>query len=189
VLTVADIEATVALPEGATVESRRGTGMSAKLCTLTWKDPNFDEAAHQRELMKKMQEAMRRGQTGQGLVNIAMVARSGGEVTYTHMPAAADDAAAMRSFESAMKFLNEGLSSRAEEGPAKGQTVTIRSATVPIERVCDAAHWSARMHQLSVVSGTRIFHVGVKAATDEDKSAAEAADLETAKKLALLVID
>src|SRR5690606_35118055 len=104
VLTVGDIEAVVALPEGATVEAQRGAGVAAKLCTFTWKDPNFDEQAHRQELMKKMQEAMRSGQTGQGLADLAMAARTGGEVSYTHMPASADAAAAQRQFEGAMKI-------------------------------------------------------------------------------------
>lgn len=178
VFTEAMVGAVVDIPEGAQVEQRRGSGVTSKLCTYRWEDPNFDQEAHNREMMQKMQEALREGRMPQGIADMATSARSGAELSYTHQPESENAATARQQFESAMEMLNRGITRTIDRGPQKGQSVSFQFSTVSVEGVGDAAEWSERMHQLSVLDGRQVFHLSVKVAEDA------AGDLELAKQLA-----
>ncbi len=51
-----------------------------------------------------------------------------------------------------------------------------------VDGIGDGAHWSAKMKQLTVLSGNRMFHVGVAIELED------AANLELAKKLTAAIL-
>jgi len=173
-----------AVPDDAEITQRRGsTEMTAKLCTYSWPNPDFDQEAHTRELMKKMREGMRKGGGGvQGIMDMAMSARQSAEVNYTHMPELESAEAAQRRFDGIVSMLDRGITQEVE-AMGKNTEVTIQSSMETIEGVGDQASWSERMQQLTVRDGAQIFHLSVKVEDEPE------ANLELTKQLARALIE
>lgn len=182
VLTEELVRANLEVPEGAEVRQSRGSGPASKLCTYSWDNPDFDEAAHRREIMRKMREGMRKGGAVEGIMEAAMGARQSAEVNYTHMPRLESEEAAETRFDGIVQMLERGISSDVEAMGQK-QTVTIQSGFDEVEGVGDQAAWSDRLHQLTVRDGTQIFHLSVRV-EDEDE-----ANQRLTEELARAIID
>ena len=172
VLTEATVRRALSVAADVVIETRRGTA-AQNVCTYIWPNPGFDEEAQNREMVRRMQKAMGEGGDARRLLEAASAARSGNQVSYTHMPTLASAELARSTFTTSMARMNERIAKMIERGPA---------TTVAVVGLGDAAQWSPRMHQLSLVHGNRILHVMAQVGDDDDD------DLTAAKRLALALI-
>lgn len=180
ILTEDKVRGALALGAHVPLEKHEGRGRTAHpLCSYRWPNPDFDPQAHARALMEKMTKRLgKRGGTGESLQEALATSRAEFEVSYTHGPSYDDAEQASRAFASHMQAAEQGATRQIEEGPAKGQSVTVRMEMEPVEGFADDARWNERWNQLSVRDGTQIFHVRVAVEQSSE------ANLELAKKVA-----
>lgn len=145
------------------------------LCTASWPKPNAAEleAAQGAQMMEYMQKRM----AGE---DVAMPSfRTSDEVSLTLYEPAFDNPRAARSeFAAAMKRASDGVTTSHQD-----VEMTFQVDLTPVAGVGDEAMWAAKMRQLSVVDGKRIFHLTV------NTGAEHAAELDTAKKIARQVAE
>lgn len=140
------------------------------LCTVSWPKPNAAEIEERSG--EAMMEYMQKKMVGEDVKRPSF--RTTDEVSLTlYEPEFESPDAAMASFDSSMKMLSEGITSSHED-----VEVTFQANLTPVEGVGDKAMWAAKMRQLSVVNGNRIFHVSVNTGAELE------ADLEKAKAVA-----
>lgn len=164
------LRAALDVPADAEISRSPSRHAPHPLCTVTWPKPNAAEIDEQRAA--RMMEAMQARLRGEEVEMPSF--RTQDEVSLTlYEPPFDDPAAARAAFESAMRSLAGGIT-----GSHEDVEVTFQADLVPVEGVGDEAMWAAKLRQLSVVDGTRIFHVGVNTGAEPD------AELETAKEVA-----
>jgi hypothetical protein len=139
------------------------------LCTATWPKPNAAEIEQQGA--KRMQEwVMQRGDRGP-----MPIIRTENSVSLTiYQPAFRSRDQAIAEFDNAMAGLEKGIRASHE-----GTEVEFQADLTPVSGVGDKAMWAPSMRQLSVVSNTRIFHVGVNTGAERDQELATARALAT----------
>ena len=147
------------------------------LCTVSWDKPNAEEIEQKNAAaMSEYLQAKMRGE------DVKMPSfRTTNEVSLTlYDPEFEDASSAMSSFDSAMKSLSDGITASHED-----VEMTFQADLTPVEGVGDKAMWAAKMRQLSVVDGTRIFHVGVNTGADleADRAKAEAVAKAVAERI------
>lgn len=140
------------------------------LCTARWAKPDAEGIEQKRAEL--MSDYMTRKMKGED-VDMPSV-RTENEVSLTLREKPADSPEqAMAMFDSAMKMLSEGIT-RSHEGTE----VTFQADLTPVDGVGRKAMWAPRLRQLSVVDGSRIFHVVVNTGAEPE------AELEKAKAVA-----
>jgi hypothetical protein len=158
------------------------------LCTYTWEKPNAEEirarvAKQRTERIREMMKAVRRGKSGQGMVDMAMnMPSENNEVSLT-LPELSFRTAeqARTAFEANIERMREGISQRVQTKHTN-QEVRFQLDYQPVSGIGDSAYWNARTAQLAVLDGTRFLYVVAKLEEDQAKN------LEHAKKLALQLI-
>jgi hypothetical protein len=136
------------------------------LCTVRWPKPNAAEI--EAGTGEAMQEYMRKKMAGEDVKMPSFVTTD--EVSLTLLKTVFDSGdVALASFDSAMKILSDGMTRK-----HKDVEVTFQADVTPVEGVGDKAMWAEKLHQLSVLSGRRIFHLGVKTGSDNDADTAKA---------------
>lgn len=185
ILTEAQVRSALELPADTAIEQVPTSGHSPwPLCTYRWPNQDYDPQAHARQMMEKMRRRMRKANDiAEGIQDGLASSRASFEVSYTHGPSYEDEEAASRAFASHMAAAERGASRTIDQGPQKGQVVTVRFDMEPVEGLASEARWNERWTQLSVRDGTRIFHV--RAAIDQEAEA----NLEHAKKIARAVME
>ncbi|HUO84350.1 MAG TPA: hypothetical protein VM534_04470 [Thermoanaerobaculia bacterium] len=185
-------------------ELQPGGSQRENFCAYRWNKP--DHAAILEENRKALinqvnerMEAMRRGETYQA----PPARRAENEVTLSLPPSASTADQAARQFETIQKRLSGGMTVAIDEetrdearrtaeeatGGRRSATgdlpesVTFQADTVPVKGVGDRAFWAPSLHQLTVLSGTNVFHLGVQVADDPS------ANLEEARSLAPKIIE
>jgi len=158
--------------------NRNTSGSSNLTCTVDWVKPNIKdlEKEHQAAMSKYMQDKI----AGKDVEFPTYP--SNNQVTLTIYKAAfKDKTSAQQSFNTAMQKLQTGTVAE-----INGKTETMfQYETIPVENVADDAHWVNGLSQLSVLSGTRIFHLRVKVYDNAEKnrSSAEAIAIKLAESL------
>ncbi|MFW6049762.1 MAG: hypothetical protein ACODAU_01235 [Myxococcota bacterium] len=182
------VRETLDVPEEAKLDQRR-FDIRHPMCSYGWEKPDADELRaeveekqqeRKREMMKRMQE----GKGIQGLLDMATDMPSLESKVSLTLAAfdPKDEASAEKRFEGIVRTMNRGVKQKVEAAGSE-QEVELKTTTEPVDGVGDQAAWGERLSQLSVRSGTRIFHVSAEVgATPEE-------NLEAAKKLAAAVVD
>lgn len=144
------------------------------ICSVSWPKPDADARteAYQKQIMQYMIESSQNKD-----VSLPRL-KATNEIHLTLNATRFDNAAAAEgSFDSAMRILSEGMTVEVQ-----GQAVeTPRYTTTEVSGVGTKAMWVSGLNQLSVLSGSRIFHVGVSVFDDATMN------LEKAKTVALEV--
>lgn len=187
VLTASLVRATLGLAPSVQLQKNDDHGMFP-MCTYSWPNPDAAKQMaayrkHERAQMQKMIAHMRQHKGAQDLVNL--VGRPPPNRNRVTLTLANDrfssGKAARKSFETSQRQVNQGITGTIDAG-GTSQKVTFRMKNRPVSGVGDEARWSPRMAQLSVLDGTRIFHVIA------ETHSKRAADLADAKKLAAAVM-
>lgn len=142
------------------------------LCTVSWARPDAEELQKKNaEAMSEYMQAKLRGE------DVKMPSfRTTNEVSLTlYEPEFEDARTAQSSFDAAMSSLSKGITASHED-----VEMTFQADLVPVSGIGDKAMWAASMRQLSVVDGTRIFHVGVNTGDDRDADRAKAEEVAKA---------
>lgn len=140
------------------------------LCTVTWRKADADEIEARRgEAMNEYIMAKARGEK----VSIPNF-RTDDEMSLTlYQPLFESPGAAQGGLDQAMSVLQKGVSAS-----HKGVEATFQADVVPVAGVGDKAAWAAKLRQLSVASGRRLFHVTVNTGAEREQ------ELETARAVA-----
>jgi hypothetical protein len=148
VLTEADIRSRYSPPTD--LEVLRDETMRFPRCRYRWDHPDKSEnEAHNLGIrMKHMQDPD---------AHPLRIERYSVSITWAHPVDSAEEA--RQAYDAAVETMDSG----GHVGEGGG----------PVEGVGDAAFWSARMNQLSVLSGTRIFHVSARLAESGDENRAQ----------------
>ncbi len=142
------------------------------LCTASWQGP--DAAEIEAKSQAAMQEYLQKKMRGEEAKIPSFRTRN--EVTLTlYQGPFASEAEAQQAFTSAMAVLNKGI-----KGSSGSVEVEFQADTVAVDGVGDEAQWAERMRQLSVLSGRRIFHLGVRTTGESDVDLAHARQLARA---------
>ena len=139
-------------------------------CTASWPKSNAAEIGTTRATA--MSEYVQKKMRGEKVKMPSF--RTSDEVSLTLVqPPFESRERAMSAFERSMKALSKGMTATREN-----VEVTFQAELTPVEGVGDKAMWAAKMRQISVVDGIRIFHVTVDTGAELD------AELETASAIA-----
>lgn len=144
------------------------------LCIVTWPKPDAEaiEAENEANMMAYMTAKMQ----GNDKEASKLRKRTTNEVSLTINKDKYDSAEkASAGFDNAMRILREGMTITVRGKETKSPTYE----TDPVDGVGEKAMWVSGLNQLSVLSGRRIFHLGV--IIDEDRSN----HLEKAKAIAM----
>jgi hypothetical protein len=141
------------------------------LCTVSWPKPNATEI--EARLADQMVDFMTRRMRGEDVEMPSL--RTSDEVSLTIGTGVfANRRQALDAFDGAMRVMTEGMTVETSAGPIDSPRYDVE----PVAGVGEKAMWAPGLHQLSVVTTERIFHVGVRI----DGGLAE--ELEKAKALA-----
>lgn len=123
-------------------------------CTASWPKPNAAEIQKRREEMRV--ERIRKRMQGE---EVEPLPRARDEVSLTINRNPFDDRdEAIAAFDRAIRVLTEGMTVETDAGSTETPTYDVE----PVEGVGLKAMWVPRLHQLSVATAERIFHVGVR---------------------------
>lgn len=142
------------------VERRPSEYSPHPLCIATWNKPDAEqmEQAYQ-AAMNDYIMARARGEK----VKMPLLVTTN-EVSLTlYEPLADSPEQAAANFDSAMQVLSKGVTAK-----AGGVEATFQADVSPINGLGDKAMWAAKMNQISVLDGRRIFHVAVKVGDKEE---------------------
>ena len=132
------------------------------LCIATWPKPDAEaiEAENEANMMAYMTAKMQ----GNDEEASKLRKRSTNEVSLTINKKTYDTKeSASSGFDQAMRILREGMTVKVKGKETKSPTYE----TEPVNGVGDKAVWIPRMNQLSVLSGLKIFHLGVLIEKDD----------------------
>lgn len=156
-------------------------------CSFTWEKPNAEalreelrkaQAARVRDMMKRMRE----GETAQGLVDMMDMPSTTARVSLNFPPRPPETPEeARRAFDRALEMLQEGVTRRVKTDQVD-EDVTFQADITRVSGVGDAAGWAPKLHQLTVLDGPRLWHLGVEVYDTAEE------DLAAAKRLAGLVL-
>ncbi len=140
------------------------------LCTVSWPKPNAAEI--EANTASAMSDYMQRKMKGEDVKMPSF--RTENEVSLTlYQPEFDSPQKAVASFDTAMKRLSDGVTAS-----HKDVEMTFQADVTPVDGIGRKAMWAARLRQLSVVEGNRIFHITVNTGADLNE------DLEKAKSVA-----
>lgn len=130
------------------------------LCTASWPKPNAAELEAGQGA--RMMEYMQRKVAGEDVEMPSF--RTTDEVSLTlYEPAFDNPRAARASFAAAMKQLSDGVTASHQD-----VEMTFQADLTPVAGVGEEAMWAAKLRQLSVVDGNRIFHLTVNTGAELD---------------------
>ncbi len=142
------------------------------LCIATWPKPDAEaiEAENEANMMAYMTAKMQ----GNDEEASKLRKRSTNEVSLTINKDTYETAEkASAGFDNAMRILREGMTVTVRGKETKSPTYE----TTPVEGVGEKAMWVSRMNQLSVLSGKKIFHLGVLVGNDPQANLAHAREV------------
>jgi hypothetical protein len=166
ILTLAEVTSTFGVPEeGVTTE--RGEVPGNSFCSYKWKKVD-GEAIEERN-----RAAMMKGlQSGGNFMDALTSERSEGELFITfHGQTFGSTAEAVQAFDAMVDRLTSGISATVGD-----DTAVFQASFDPSEGIGAKAAWSDKLRQLSVVSGTHLYHVKLHNDADPrvDRAGAEA---------------
>jgi hypothetical protein len=166
ILTLAEVTSMFGVPgEGVTAE--RGEVPGNFFCSYKWKKDGWEamEERNRAAMMKALQ-------SGGSLIEALSSERSEGELFITfHGETFRSTAEAVQAFDAMVDRLTSGISATVGD-----DTAVFQASFDPSEGIGAIAAWSDKLRQLSVVSGTHLYHVKVHIDTDPrvDRAGAEA---------------
>jgi hypothetical protein len=172
--TLADVSSTFEV-SGEAVTAERGKAPGNVTCSYKWKKADW-QAIEERN-RAAMMKALTSGRGTSGL----SPERSEAELFITfHGTTFKSSAEAVQAFDAMVERLTRGVSSGA--GEAKFE---MKATFDPSQGLGEKAAWSNELRQVSVVSGTRLYHVRVRMADDAqaDRAPAEAVARKIATSL------
>lgn len=124
-------------------------------CKASWKKPNAAEIEEERK--QAMMEYMRKKLSGEEVKRPSL--RTTSSVTLTLAKEAyGERQATLSAFDRAMRVLSEGMTVETDAGSTRTPTYDYE----PVDGIGEKAAWVPGMHQLSVATAHRIFHVAVR---------------------------
>jgi hypothetical protein len=163
------LHAHFSIADGTVIERSKSKHSMHPLCTASWKKPNAAEL--EKKSSEAMMEYIRKKSRGED-VKIP-ITRTTNEVTLTLNKSLFENAsAAQAALDSSMKVLSEGITRK-----HNGVEVTFQADVIPVEGVGDKAAWAAKLRQLSVADGKRVFHLTVNTGGDREQELIKAKEL------------
>lgn len=156
------IRASFAVPEQAEIELRSYGSSSFPLCSADWEAADAEaRKARAGEAFKEYMEKLSRREKA----SIPKTAKLTDGASLTLLKPFEDSDTAMRSFDTAMKRLSDGITTKVED-----REITFQRDVFPVEGVGDKAMWQPQSNQLSVVDGNRMFHVAANTGGGEEEN-------------------
>jgi hypothetical protein len=175
ILTLAEATTMFGVPEES-VTAERGEVPGNSFCSYKWKKEGW-EAMEERN-RAAMMKAVR---SGGDLIEALTSERSEGELFITfHGENFGSTAEAVQAFDAMVERLTRGISSTVGD-----DTAVFQASFDASEGIGAKAAWSDKLRQLSVASGTHLYHVKLHADTDPrvDRAGAEAVARKIAASL------